>query len=416
MNSKPEVLVIGGGVIGVAIADALARAGTDVVVIDRDQPGHGCSFGNAGWITPCFATPLPRPGLVLKAARWMLDRRSPLRVPLRPDPALVAWLIRFLWHTRRAQFVTGTKALVELSRYSLAAYQELAEQAGPELDFHRRGLLQVGLTPEGVRGILADLKVLATLGVNGTPLDEVGVRELEPAIAGPVAGGVYFPDEAHLEPLNAVRAMAERAERAGAQIVPFTEVGRIRTNGRLITGVRTNRGWFEPEIVVLAAGTWTRNLAAQVGLRLPLYGGKGYSMMLDRSATTLRTPVMIVEKKVAITPHSGRVRTAGTLELVRDDPSISPQRAESIREATFELLGLPHDTPVQNVWSGLRPCTPDGIPAIGRSERIRNLIVAAGHQMLGMQTAPATGRLVADLVLERTPTFDPAPFSLARYE
>ncbi len=417
MNPKPEILIIGGGVIGVAVADALSRAGSAVVLIDRDLPGHGCSYGNAGWVAPCFATPLPRPGLLLKAARWMLDRRSPLRIPLRPDPALVAWLVRFLWNTRQERFVAGTRALVELSQYSLEAFGELASDRRRGLDLQRKGLLQVGLTPKGVTGLVADLRMMEAFGVEGTVLDEEGVREVEPSLTGPVAGGVHFPQEAHLEPLEAVRAFAKRAEDAGAQIIPSTEAIRFRRDGDRITGVLTTRGWIEPATVVLASGVWSRSLAAQVGLSLPLFGGKGYSVTVDRSATALRTPVLVAERKVAITPHSGRVRLAGTLELVKDhETMISPHRVDAIRKTATDLLGLPEWVSVDEPWRGLRPCTPDGLPVIGRSRRVPNLMVAAGHQMLGLQTAPATARLVTDLVHDHTPSFDPQPFSPERYE
>ncbi len=416
MTSKPEVLIIGGGVIGVAIANSLSRAGSEVVLIDRGLPGHGCSYGNAGWVAPGFATPLPRPGLLMKAARWMLDPRSPLRIPLRPDPALIAWLVRFLWNTRQERFIAGTRALVELSQYSLEAFEKLASDHRGGLDFQRKGLLQVALTPDGVTGLVRDLRMMEAFRVEGTVMDEEGVREFEPSLTGPVAGGVHYPGEAHLEPLEAVEALANRADDAGAQIIPSTEAIRFRREADRIAAVLTSRGWIEPETVVLASGVWSRPLAAQVGLRLPLFGGKGYSMTVDRSATALSTPVLVAERKVAITPHSGRLRLAGTLELVRDDETISPRRVDAIRDTAREVLALPEQAPIEKPWSGLRPCAPDGLPLIGRSRRVPNLIVAAGHQMLGLQTAPATARLVTDLMYDRTPPFNPQPFSPARYE
>ncbi len=416
MNFRPEVLVIGGGVIGAAVADALARAGTEVVLIDKGRPGYGCSYGNAGWVAPCFATPLPRPGLLLKAARWMTDPTSPLRIPFRADPALLSWLVRFLWNARQTRFVSGTRALVELSEYSLEAFRELAREHPGGLDMKDQGLLQLGLTSKGVEQTATDLRLMEDFGVQGTVLDEQAVRELEPAITGRVHGGVHFVDEGHLEPLEAVRALLARAERAGARVIPDTEAIRLRYRGTKVCGVETTRGWLEPDEVVLAAGTWSRELARQVGVGVPVFGGKGYSMTLERSASELNTPIMVVERKVAITPHGSRIRFAGTLELVRDDRSISLRRVAAIRRTGTELLGVPDSYEVGEIWRGLRPCTPDGLPLIGRSSEVKNLILATGHQMLGLQTAPATGRLVADLVQDRSPTFNPAPFSPARFE
>lgn len=414
-NRKPDVLVIGGGIIGAAIADALAGTGTDVLVVDRGRLGHGCSYGNAGWVTPCFATPLPRPGLFWTALRWMADPVSPLHIPPRADPLLLEWLIRFATAMRPERFRRGTAALVELSKYSLEQYADLARSTPGGLDLQARGLLVIGLTEEGVHAAHEDLALMEELGVPGRALTADAIRELEPAITGPIAGGVHFTEEAHLEPGLAVEALVSRAGAGGARFVPDTEVIDVQARGGRIHSVLTTKGWIEPREVVLAAGIWSRALASRVGLRIPLLGGKGYSMIVDHTDPPLRTPIMVVERKVAITPHATRLRLAGTLELVKDDFGVSLPRVRRIYETGAALLGLPKEYEPREVWRGLRPCTPDGLPALGRTKRASNLVVATGHQMLGVQTAPATGRLVADLVLGRTPTFDPAPFSPDRF-
>jgi D-amino-acid dehydrogenase len=410
-----DILVIGGGIVGAAIADAVSRDGSDVLLVERGTPGHGCSYGNAGWVTPCFATPLPRPGLLWKSLRWMADPESPLYIAPRPDPSLIRWLARFAGAMRTRPFQEGTSALVELSRFSLEHYASLSRTHAGGMDMIHKGLLLLGLTARGFAGTLQELEMMEGLGVQGKALNPHEIRTMEPAIKGPVAGGVHYPNEAHLEPLEAVRALLARAEAAGSRLMQDTEVIRLTTSGGRIDAVQTTRGWIKPREVILALGIWTREIAARISLRVPLLGGKGYSMTLDHPDTPLRTPVMVVEKKVAITPHGSRLRLAGTLELVKDDFSVSTRRVETIYRTGGMLLGLPDPPRPKEIWRGLRPCTPDGMPIIGRPEGFQNLVLATGHQMLGMQTAPATGRLVSDLVHGLTPTFDPAPFKPSRF-
>ena len=414
MPRKVEVLVLGGGIIGAAVADALAGEGADVLVVDRGRPGHGCSFGNAGWITPCFAMPLPRPGLAWTAARWMTDPESPFRIQLRPSPSLLRWLMGFARRMNRRSLRSGTKALVGLSHFSLDAYRDLEGQTKGRVGLETRGLLMVALTPEGADAAGRDALLMNDMGIRSDYLDADRLRALEPAIVGEVAGAVYYPEEAHLEPLAAVEALLCRARTAGARVAPHVEVIDFhRDNGR-IRSVRTTEGWIEPDTVVLAAGVWSRALAARLNLRVPVLGGKGYSFNVPAGERPPRIPMMLLERKIAVTPYPDRVRVAGTLELVRDDESVSPRRLDAIGAGAAEVLGL-DPTCATGVWRGLRPCTPDGLPIIGRAPDFENLYLATGHQMLGIQTAPATGRLMADLILGKAPAFDPAPFRPERF-
>lgn len=415
MTRRVQVLVVGGGVIGAAVADALSRDGADVLVVDRGRPGHGCSYGNAGWVTPSFAMPLPRPGLFWKALGWMADPESPLYIRPRADVALARWLLGFAGAMKEDRFRRGTRALVELSRFSIAAYDELDGADPGRFGMQRRGLLVLGQTPAGAKGAHEELDLLATLDIRGQALDSDGVRALEPAVVGPVSGGVYYPDEAHVEPLPAVEALLGRARAAGARLCPGTEMIDVRIRDGRIHAVRTTRGWIEAENVVLATGAWSARIGKALGLRIPVLGGKGYSMVLDAPERQPRIPMMLVEKKIAVTPHEHTLRLAGTLELVDEDLSVSTRRIDAIHRGASTVLDLPAEPRIHEIWRGLRPCTPDGLPVIGRPPGVENLVIATGHQMLGLQTAPATGRLVADMVLRRTPAFDPTPFRPERF-
>lgn len=416
MTRVVDHLVIGAGVVGVSIADALARDGARVLVVDKGAVGEGCSKANAGWVTPCFAMPLPRPGLLGTALKWMADPDSPFYVQPRPTPARLRWLLQFARSMGQRSFERGTAALVELSRYSLDAYAELDEACPGRIGLERRGLLMVALTAEGLEAAKSDAAMLRSFGVVSAILDPDEARLLEPAIEGTVAGAVLYPDEAHLEPLATVGAIGDRARRSGVCIETGTEVYDFRVSSGQVREVMTTRGTIAAGQVVLATGAWSKAVARPLGLHLPVLGGKGYSMMVEAPTPAPVIPMMILERKVAITPYGQELRLAGTLELVDGDLSFSPRRVASIQRGAAAVLGIPESAPVDHVWRGLRPCTPDGLPIIGRAPGLENVYVATGHQMLGVQAAPATGRLMADLLLGREPTFDPAPFRAERFE
>ncbi len=415
MTRTVDHLVIGGGIIGVCIAEALAREGIDVLVIDQGDLGRGCSEANAGWVTPCFAMPLPRPGLLPTALRWMLDPESPFHLQPRPTPARLRWLARFARSMGRRRFEQSTRALVELSRYSLDRYHELDRLLPGRLGLERRGLLMLALTPQGLESATSDAATMAALGVSGDVLSDATARELEPALRGGLAGAVYYPDEAHLQPLATVHAIAEQARRGGVSFEGGTEAFDFDFRGGRVQSVETTRGRISAGQLTLATGAWSMALARRLRLRVPVLGGKGYSMMVGAPRPAPRIPMMVLEKKVAITPYGDELRLAGTLELVDGDHSISPRRVASVRRAAGAVLPLAESARVDHLWRGLRPCTPDGVPIIGRAPGHENLFIATGHQMLGVQTAPATGRMLADLALGRDPAFDPKPFRAERF-
>lgn len=416
MSRTVDHLVVGGGIVGVCIADALARAGANVVVIDRGEIGRGCSQANAGWVTPSFAMPLPRPGLLWPALRWMADADSPFHIHPRPTPSLLRWLLGFSLAMSLGRFERGTSALVALSRYSLDAYGEMDGAAADRIGLKRRGLLMLALTDAGFRTARADAEMLASFGVSGEPLSACDVQRVEPAVHGGVEGAVYYPNEAHLEPLAAVHEIAEQARRSGVSFESGVEAFDFDVAEDRVREVVTTRGRIAAGQVILATGAWSKALARRLDLRVPVLGGKGYSMMVRSPRPAPRIPMMVLERKVAITPYGDELRLAGTLELVDGDDSISPRRVASIQRGAAEVLTNIASTPVDRVWRGLRPCTPDGLPIIGRAPALENVFIATGHQMLGVQTGPATGRLVSDLVLGSEPTFDPAPFRPERFQ
>jgi D-amino-acid dehydrogenase len=418
-----DVLIIGGGIVGTSLARELQSRGRQVTLLERGSVGQACSLGNAGWITPCFAMPLPQPGMLLKSIGWLLDPQSPLYIHPSLDPMLLRWLWRFLLSMRRDKMLRSIEVLTEVSKYSLKFYEELAHlhPGSGALAFEKRGLLMVSSTPDGLRSAKSEMTLMAERGIPGRALSQDEALELEPTLKPHILGGVYFPEEAQIDPLAATLAITSEFKALGGEVLEKHEVYdfELSAQGR-IQKVLTTQGIFEPDLVILASGSWSPEVANKLRLSVPILGGKGYSMTLGaaegETLTPPSKPIMIVERKIAVTPFPGRLRVAGTLELVNNDLSISPRRLAAIHEGAKEFLNLGTEPQVYDVWRGLRPCTPDGVPIVGFSRRVSNLFYCTGHQMLGLQSAPGTAKLAVDLLTNTPPLTDPTPFDPKRFE
>lgn len=415
---KKQIAIIGGGIIGLSCAVKLAEAGADVVVLDKGQIGHGCSYGNAGWMTPCFAMPLPMPGLLLKSMKWLVNPSSPLYIKPVPSLLLTQWLTRFLMSMTEKKSQTAIEALVTLSVKSLEDYKKLALEY-PEIEMQQKGLLMVSGNKDGVKAALDEMHLVEKYSIRGKSLNADEIKNLEPALRGNVLGGVYFPDEAHAEPLKVVQALATKAKKLNVQILENTEYqyAHFSNDGKTkkIKSIQTSNGELQSDIFVLAAGSWSQQLAEDLSLSVPILGGKGYALIVDRLKAQPQIPIMIVDKKIAITPRQNSLRIAGTLELVNQDFSITEKRVMAIFNGAKEFLDIPENITIHETWRGLRPCTPDGVPMIGWSGNCQNLMLACGHQMLGLQSGLGTGQLVSDLIMSgysdlQRAVYDPARF------
>ena len=409
-----DIAVVGGGVVGLACALELARRGAGVVVLERDRVGHACSYGNAGWLTPALAFPLPAPGLVWKAAGWLLDAESPFYIQPRFDPALASWLLRFLAATGKKRFERGTAALVELCRWTVDAWAELATRAPEPFGFQRLGLLAIFEHEAAFAAGRGAAELVARHGVPFEVWSADDVRAREPAVHGRQVGAYFYPHDAHCEPYLAVRTLAAEAQRAGARLVEAAEVYDVERRGGGLR-LRTTAGDVEAGQIVVAAGAWSKRFGAKLGLRLPVLGAKGYSLVVPRGAEHPTRSLMLAERKLAINPHAESLRISGTLELVDEDLSITRRRVDAIVRAARGMIALPDPLPPHELWRGLRPCTPDGMPLVGRARGASDVWLATGHQMTGLKTSLGTGRLLAELMSGEPPTFDPAPFRADRY-
>jgi len=412
---KNDVVVIGGGVVGVACARELALRGAKVTVLERDRIGRGCSFGNAGWLTPSLATPLANPAMLMKSFRWMFDPESPLYIQPRLDAAYLRWLMEFLLASRKAKFVRGTEALVELCRVSVDLWEELAQRSTVPFGFERHGLLTVYEKQDSLDHAKGSIDLVSRLGIRAEKWSADEVRHREPAIVGSQVGGYFFPDDAHCEPYPAVQALAAEATAAGVTFVEGAEVFGISGTGAVPRLLKTTKGEVTADRLVVATGPWSEQLGAMLGLRIPVLGAKGYSLLLPPANPHPKRSIYLIERKVAVNPHRDALRIAGTLELVRNDFSVNQRRVDVILRGAKGMLNIGDAPEVRETWRGLRPCTPDGMPLIGRARGTGQVWLATGHQMTGLKTGTGSGLLLAQLMAGETPQFDPEPFRADRY-
>jgi D-amino-acid dehydrogenase len=401
----PDVVIIGGGAIGATTALELAGRGATVTLLERGPAlAFGCSAGNAGLICPSHSAPLANPAAVRNGLRWMLKRDSPFS--LEPRPGALPWLARFLLAARHAE--AGARVIRRLAVTSLQLHAELARRV--DTGFERRGVLNVYASEET---LAAGQREASHSGLRFESLGSEQALALEPALGPRTRGAVHYPDEAHCDPLRFVQSVGQAATELGVDIRTGTEARLRRTSGAVV--VETRDGNLRPSVVVLAAGAWAGRLARTIGIFLPLEGGKGYHVDLEGAAGDPRVPTWLQESWVIATPLPGRLRLAGTLQLAGLDLSVDHIRAEAVRRGGVRSLRGLETRRVLDVWAGLRPCTPDGLPVIGRPAGVDGLIVATGHAMKGTSLAPVTARLVAELVAGETPSPDLEPLSPDRF-
>ena len=417
MNREIDVLVIGAGVIGICSAHYISAAGRQVTVVEKGEVCSGCSYGNAGLLVPSHIVPLSAPGVVRQALKWLLNPESPFYVRPRLDIDLIRWLIRFWLSSSRRHSARAMPLLRDLSFASLRLYDELAQLTGVEFGLQRRGLINLCRTEKGLEHCAAQAAALAAQGIRARRVDRSEIAELEPNVETTACGGVYYEEDCHLTPVRFVREMAGHAQSNRVDILTGTEVLGLESNGSRITTVRTTRGELCPREVVLAAGSWSPQLARDLSLRIPIQPAKGYSATFKRPDPSPSMPLVCEEARFGITPMGETLRIAGTLELAGFDLAINELRVRTILRSVPQFLPQlqPEKMELIELWRGLRPCSPDGLPYLGRPKTLENLVVAAGHAMIGVSLGPITGKLVAELVAGEEPSIDLGLLRVERY-
>jgi D-amino-acid dehydrogenase len=398
MNSQHDVVIIGGGVIGVCSAYYLARKGVQVLLVEKGEIASGCSYGNGGLIVPSHAVPLASPGTLGNGLRWLLDVESPFYIKPRLDMDLIHWLVRFALSSRHSLMMRALPAMRDLLLASRTLYDELSQQENLDFGFGGNGSLQVYLSEKSLKGGAEEADLLERFGIPTQLMNPSEVLDLEPALLRNVAGGIYYPRDGHIDPLRFVQGLAGRAQELGADISTGTEVLAVESRAGEVIRIMTTRGDFYPKQVILAAGSWSPEIARMLRLKVPIQAAKGYSLTFEKPELSPRLPLLLADAHVVVNPLGNALRVAGTLELAGMDLSINLRRVQAIRTATERYFPGLAGARVNETWRGLRPCTPDGLPIISRSDAFPNLVIAAGHAMLGMSLGPITGKLVSQLV------------------
>ncbi|MFK7850113.1 MAG: NAD(P)/FAD-dependent oxidoreductase [Akkermansiaceae bacterium] len=394
-----RVVVVGGGLVGLASAYYLSKAGRQVTVVEKDSSLlSGCSAGNAGMVVPSHFIPLAAPGVIIQGLKWMLNPKSPFALKLRPDFDLARWLWIFFRNANEGHVKRSERLLRDLGLESRRLHQELAKEEGIRLV--ERGLLMLCKSEEALEEEGEIAEAARHLGLDVEVFDDKRLGEFEPEAEIDAKGGIWWKQDCHLSPIDFTNSLRNAISRMGAEFVE-SEVTDFVRQGDEVIGVKTSAGdSLSGERIVLAGGVATRDLLRKIGVRLPMQGGKGYSFTIPKPRKSLRLCSLLKEGRVAVTPMGESLLVAGTMEICGDDKSISSGRLKGIIESFCAFYPDFRKSDFEGIepWVGLRPCSPDGLPYLGFLKTQKKVIVASGHSMLGLSLAPITGQLVEGMV------------------
>ncbi|MCC0042897.1 MAG: D-amino acid dehydrogenase [Brucellaceae bacterium] len=416
-----KVLVLGGGVIGVTSAYYLAKAGHEVEVIEQSEgPATQTSFANAGQISPGYASPWAGPGVPLKALKWLTMRHGPLVVRPKADPAMWAWMLRMLRNCTSSRYALNKARMVPLAEYSRDCLRELRNETGISYDERSLGTLQLFRTQRQLDDVSKDVSVLRQFCVDYEVLDRAGCIAAEPGLAHAsteFVGGLRLPGDETGDCRLFTARLAEMAAAEGVRFTYDTEFRRFLTQGKAVTGVVSSRGSHTADACVVALGSRSPAAVKTVGIKLPIYPVKGYSLTIpveDEQIAPVST-VMDETYKTAITRLGDRIRVGGTAELTGFDHSLSPGRRAALEHSFSQLFPGSGDLSRATYWCGLRPMTPDGPPIVCASP-VPGLYINSGHGTLGWTMACGSGRVITDVVGGRKTDIDPQALSFSRYQ
>ena len=411
-----RVVVVGGGVVGACCAYYLAKAGHAVTVVERRAWGAGCSHANCGYVCPSHVLPFAAPGAIRSTLKTLFARNSPLKV--RPGVVLAnpRWFWGFARRCNRRDMLAAGRAIQALLNSSRALFDQLLADERIECEWEAKGLLFVFRTAKHFDHYThTDELLRREFAAPARRLDAAELAALEPALLPGLAGGYLYESDAHLRPDKLMSELKRVLLALGVEVRENCEVtGFVRGSGTA-TALSTSRGEVPAEAVVVATGAWTPKLNAALGCRVPIQPGKGYSVTMPRPAACPAYPLIFEEHRVAVTPFASGYRLGSTMEFGGYDEALNRSRLSLLTAAARLYLRDPVAEPVHEEWWGWRPMTPDSVPVIDRAPAMRNVLIAAGHNMLGLSMAPATGKLVAELLGEGKTHLDPTPYALRRF-
>lgn len=415
-----HAVIIGGGVIGLCAAHYAVQRGWKITVVERgDEQRDGCSWHNAGLVVPSHFVPLAAPGMVALGIKWMMNSTSPFHIKPRLSGALVDWVWKF-WRAANAQHVRRAAPLLsDLNLASRDCFWEMAEATGNDFGLVEKGLLMLCKTQQVLNEESRIADKALELGMPAEVLNAAQTAALDPNVRMDIAGSVFFPKDCHMAPDRFLANLQDRLIKAGVQFAWNAEVTGWKVEGgkRIRAAELSGDRQIEADEFILCAGAWSPALARTLDLRLPMQAGKGYSLTLPSPRQSPEIAAILTEARVAVTPLGGALRFGGTMEIAGMNEDITLNRVRGIIEAVARYYPdfKPEDFARIKPWCGLRPCSPDGLPYLGRSARCRNLVVATGHAMMGLSLGPITGQLVAQIISGESHAFDLSQVSPDRY-
>lgn len=407
-----QVIIIGGGIIGLCSAYYLQKEGHQVTIIDKSDITSGASFVNAGYITPSHFIPLAAPGMITKGIKWMMNSSSPFYVKPRLNSDFLNWFWAFRKSATKSKVEKAIPVIKDVNLLGRELFEAL--KASKDFDFHyeRKGLLMCYQTEKAGVEEWDVGQIGIKEGLHVEHLTKEEVKKLEPNINLNIKGAVYYNCDAHTTPSEFMNGMVSYLKSKGVAFHINEEVKDFSISEGKISKINTNKQEFKADEIILATGSWSPLLAKKLGIKIPIEAGKGYRINVERD-TGIQMPSILVEAKVAVTPMNGFTRFAGTMEIGGINHDINKNRVRAIAKAGESYYnGLKiEQSEIENASCGLRPCTPDGIPYIGRTSKCDNLTIATGHAMMGWSLGPATGKLVSEIISNKKTSLNLSPFN-----
>ena len=409
-----RVVIVGGGIIGLMSAYYLNKSGHEVTVVDKYNFTKSCSYGNAGMIVPSHIIPLAAPGMITMGLKWMFNPDSPFGFKPSLNGDLISWIWKFYKSSNENHVDKSKIPLRDFNLLSRELYQELSQN----FDFYLKntGILQMFKTEEAGKNEIETAEEANRLGLDVEILSGKEVQQIE-QIEVDVAGAVYFKCDSHFYPGKLINALLDYFKKNNLKIYYDSEVTNFEFNNRKIYAALTSAQKFEADYFVIAAGMWSCKLSGKLNINLPVQSGKGYSITIKDFKNPPRYPSLLLETRAAVTPMGNDLRLAGTMEIGSNGDEINIRRVKWYLTKIKEYYpGIDPAIPEKkDIWFGHRPCSPDGLPYIGRSENFDNLVFAAGHAMMGLSLGPASGKLVQEIIDNEKLSLDLTPFKPERY-
>ncbi len=410
-----NVVIVGGGIIGACSAWYLAKQGQSVILLDRDEFGKGASHGNCGLFSPSHVIPLPHPGALSASFKMMMKSNSPLSIKPTLNPDRLKWFFDFALKCNHSDMIYGATARRNILDSSFELYRDFFREQSVQCDYDDTGMLAVCQTQKGLDGLAEENVLMDQFDRGGVFVSKEELQKREPTLVDNLAGAWMYKCDNHFRPSLLFKEFRRCLESVGVKIIENCPVNGFNQEGLSIKSVTTNKGEIKSDNFVVATGAWTPFLNKSIGKKVPIQPGKGYSITMDRPQQCPNYHMSFPEVKVIVTPWQSGYRIGSTMEFSGYDTSLNKKRLNALIDGAKRFLKDPVGSQVEEEWCGFRPMTPDGLPVIDYSPKYENLMIAAGHNMLGMSMGAATGKLVSEMICGLKTHIDARPYRANRF-